>query len=435
MKISVRIVLLVLLGFLTTLSVAGIAVISMSRMASEIGRLGNQDLPLVGALTTVSVTHLESAAILERALRAGISSDFAGADQDETFAGASARYDELAGETQDRLRAAIEQATEALRLDTDETSRASLRTILGMLHDIGLTLGLHTGNAQRALFLLEDGRRDEAIDGFAELTQRQAEMTDRMSALIRQIEILARQSAETAGRHQQSYLWFMVAAAVIGLTACLVLGWLIGQSVTHPIRAITGALAELVRGNTETPLDIPGSQSEIGAMSIALQAFRDEIIDRRKTVTALAESERRFHALAEVAPVGVFYTDPAGNTQYVNEMGCEIVGLSVVECLGQGWTRGIHPDDRDELMNNRQNSLATQQSYRSEFRLVKPGRHRHLGHRPDHPEPRHRRPCRRLRRNDHRHQRAEGGGSPSRRTCPVADTAPRNHRRPEPVAG
>ena len=372
MKISIRIVLLVLLGFLTTLSVAGIAVVSMSRMASEIGRLGNQAMPLIGTLTSVSVTQLESAAALERALRAGIAPDFPGADQDAIFSGASARYGDLAAETQDRLRTAIVQTTEALRVETDETTRASLRTILGMLHEIGLTLGLHTGVAQRVLFLLEEGRRDEAIAGFDVLSQRQAEMTDNVSALIQQIETLARQSTETASRHQQSYLWFMVAAAIVGLMACLVLGWLIGQSVAHPIRAVTGALAELVRGNTETPLDIPGSQSETGAMGVALRAFRDEIIDRRKTVTALAESERRFHALAELAPVGVFYADPNGNTTYVNEKGCEVVGLSVIECLGQGWTRGVHPDDLDEIRVNWQYSITHHQPHRGEFRLVKP---------------------------------------------------------------
>jgi len=44
-----------------------------------------------------------------------------------------------------------------------------------------------------------------------------------------------------------------------------------------------------------------------------------DITERRQAQQILLESERRYHALARVAPVGIFRTDIDGNVIYTNE--------------------------------------------------------------------------------------------------------------------
>ena len=69
---------------------------------------------------------------------------------------------------------------------------------------------------------------------------------------------------------------------------------------------------------------------------------------RRRVEAALRESEQRFATLAEGSPVLLWVNGPAGN-EFVNRAYREFVGVdSDEEISGYGWSRFVHPADRDE---------------------------------------------------------------------------------------
>jgi two-component system cell cycle sensor histidine kinase/response regulator CckA len=70
---------------------------------------------------------------------------------------------------------------------------------------------------------------------------------------------------------------------------------------------------------------------------------------RRRTEEALHESEALFRTLSTSSPLGVFMTDPDGRCTYVNPRYRAIVGLSLMESMGDGWLRCIHPEDRERV--------------------------------------------------------------------------------------
>ena len=71
-------------------------------------------------------------------------------------------------------------------------------------------------------------------------------------------------------------------------------------------------------------------------------------LDRGPTVVESA-GVGRCRQLLDVAPVGLFETDLAGQ-RHVRERGVVPVdGVDGGECYGSGWVRAIHPDDRDEV--------------------------------------------------------------------------------------
>jgi PAS domain S-box-containing protein len=76
-----------------------------------------------------------------------------------------------------------------------------------------------------------------------------------------------------------------------------------------------------------------------------------DVTDRNRAERALREGEARFEALARASPVGIFATDADGDCVYVNERWCEISGLTVEQAVGHGWERGIHPQDRDRVVD------------------------------------------------------------------------------------
>ncbi len=85
-------------------------------------------------------------------------------------------------------------------------------------------------------------------------------------------------------------------------------------------------------------------------VTFALECFEKETM-RKQAMDAVAQSEKRFHTLTEVSPVGIFRTDLTGATTYVNHRWSQIVGINFERSMGSGWYIAIHPDDRIKLYN------------------------------------------------------------------------------------
>jgi len=86
-----------------------------------------------------------------------------------------------------------------------------------------------------------------------------------------------------------------------------------------------------------------------GAMTGATKFVRD-VTARARATRDLQASEARFRAFSDGSPVGIFCTDAAGDCTYTNARFQEIFGLAPAECLGNRWSRAIHPDDRDAVL-------------------------------------------------------------------------------------
>jgi PAS domain S-box-containing protein len=95
-------------------------------------------------------------------------------------------------------------------------------------------------------------------------------------------------------------------------------------------------------------------------------------IERQQTEDALRESERRYATLADIAPVGIFRTDCAGQCVYANDRWCRFAGISVPEALGTGWIKALHPDDREQVFAEWQQAVQTRQPFSLEYRFLKP---------------------------------------------------------------
>src|SRR5688572_17481414 len=94
-----------------------------------------------------------------------------------------------------------------------------------------------------------------------------------------------------------------------------------------------------------------------------------DVTERRRVEAALRESEQRFATLAEGSPVLLWVNGPAGH-EFVNRAYREFVGVeSDEELSGYGWSRFVHPADRDEYLNAYQRALAVQTHFTAELRF------------------------------------------------------------------
>ena len=97
-----------------------------------------------------------------------------------------------------------------------------------------------------------------------------------------------------------------------------------------------------------------------------------DITARKQAELALRESEGRFRALASHAPVGIFLTDPNGDCLFVNEAWRHMAGLTAEQARGQGWSKALHPDDRDRVAREWAAAVRERRPFVSEYRFRRP---------------------------------------------------------------
>ena len=96
-----------------------------------------------------------------------------------------------------------------------------------------------------------------------------------------------------------------------------------------------------------------------------------DITIRRVAEKELKRSQKLFHTIARVSPVGLFLTDNEGQFVYVNEYWSDITGLSSERSYGEGWARALYPADKKRVLNAWYQAVQRDLPFESEFRFRK----------------------------------------------------------------
>jgi PAS domain S-box-containing protein len=101
-------------------------------------------------------------------------------------------------------------------------------------------------------------------------------------------------------------------------------------------------------------------------------SIRFDITARKQAEESVKESASRYRALLTAAPVGIFQTDAAGSSLFLNQQCLELMGVTLAEALGQGWANSLHPDDRESVYTRWNSAVQAKQEFTSEHRFVTP---------------------------------------------------------------
>ena len=108
------------------------------------------------------------------------------------------------------------------------------------------------------------------------------------------------------------------------------------------------------------------AKNEIGGIVI----FTENISQRKKAQQAIKESEERFRAMANEAPLFVWVTDEHLQTTYLNKAGLDYFDLDeAVKMNDISWKKFIHPDDIENVLNVMNDAAKNHHSYTLEMRL------------------------------------------------------------------
>ncbi len=123
----------------------------------------------------------------------------------------------------------------------------------------------------------------------------------------------------------------------------------------------------LARGQVNE--DRQGRPARFSGVVVDINQRKSAELELAETLAALAESEKKFRAIADSMPQMVWSTRPDGSHDYYNARWYEFTGAAEGSTDGEGWNDMFHPDDQERAWALWRHSLQTGEPYEVEYRL------------------------------------------------------------------
>jgi PAS domain S-box-containing protein len=100
-----------------------------------------------------------------------------------------------------------------------------------------------------------------------------------------------------------------------------------------------------------------------------LQVLSETSVEQKRVEAALRESEARFRTMADSAPVLLWIAGVDALCTFFNQSWLEFTGRSLAQELGNGWTKGVYPDDLQQCLETFLSAFHDRRSFKMEYRL------------------------------------------------------------------
>jgi PAS domain S-box-containing protein len=111
----------------------------------------------------------------------------------------------------------------------------------------------------------------------------------------------------------------------------------------------------------------PGFPNDFERLLLSLGA--NQVSAALKERRLMAESEERFRARADTAPVMLWTAGPDRLFDWFNQPWLDFTGSTLVQQVGQGWMDGVHPDDHERWLAAYLDAVEHRRAFEEEFRL------------------------------------------------------------------
>jgi PAS domain S-box-containing protein len=243
-------------------------------------------------------------------------------------------------------------------------------TVLATLEAIQSSLPVHL-EAIRALASTGDWtalrvRLRDQVEPLESLSTELVQNVDRIVAADRAVAVASITNA------QQRLTWIIPLSVFVTLLFAILLGVVITESITDPLRRLMEGSKALARGEFDHAIPIDGKDelAQLGTVfNETAGRLRHLYEDLRGREEKLRESEHELRQLVEFAPTHVFVLSSQGAGIYASRVVLDYYGLTMDEWLADGVPeRIVHPEDVQQYLTERNKGLAGEAPFELEVR-------------------------------------------------------------------
>ena len=110
-------------------------------------------------------------------------------------------------------------------------------------------------------------------------------------------------------------------------------------------------------------------EREAGGAAATAHGILIDVTARRQAEQAMWESEARFQDIANAAPVLIWISDTSGRCTWFNRAWLSFTGRTMEQERGDGWTDGVHPDDKARCVTTYAGCFERREPFRMDYRL------------------------------------------------------------------
>jgi two-component system sensor histidine kinase/response regulator len=107
-------------------------------------------------------------------------------------------------------------------------------------------------------------------------------------------------------------------------------------------------------------------------LELRIKELEEKVADQTKSCDLENESEHRFRLISETLPVGIFETDSKSECLYSNTSWQEIFGISLIESLMGDWREFLHPDDKESVSEQWEQTLTNLKAFSKDCKIITP---------------------------------------------------------------
>ncbi|WP_114111045.1 methyl-accepting chemotaxis protein [Thalassospira xiamenensis] len=259
--------------------IGSVGIYKMTVIGNELEQVAARDLPLTLMLEKITQHQLEQAILMEKTLRYRNVDAHAAT---ETEADLRHHFEELAKQTDSELATAHQMVNSYLADTISDEARTEFSGVEAALARIETDHRTYETQVNDIFNALDNGASpSDVADAVITTEGLQNDLDAAIENLVAEVAAYTAASMNTALADERMGKTLITALSGIVLLSGIALAWLLGRSITLPLRRLTNALADLAKGKLDTPVPASKFRDEVGDMADAMRVFQADMMKAR----------------------------------------------------------------------------------------------------------------------------------------------------------
>ncbi|MDH5258424.1 MAG: methyl-accepting chemotaxis protein, partial [Gammaproteobacteria bacterium] len=319
-SVSIKIWLLSSIALSGMLVIAGISLVDINSIESEVAAIAEKDIPLTKLVTRITEHQMELGITLERALRHGEVMS-ASRKAAEEFKKAEHKFDITGKKIIDEIIKAEELLKEEIATAETEKDQKHFSELLHSLEKIQHETENFEKHTVAVFHLFVAGKVTEALIQGNNAEHEETTLINHMHEFLTKVEDMTEERALTAEHDAQNALTVVSIVSAVTLTVVLLLSYLIGNQITTPLKQMLAASIDLKEGEGDLTQRLPDfGKDEIGETANAFNGFIERMEGVMQEVQAavinIGSASTQVNATAQSLSQGA--TEQAANLEEVS---------------------------------------------------------------------------------------------------------------------